>query len=137
MLRTIDISTSALIAQRQRLNTIAGNIANLNTTRDADGNPVPFRRRLVVFSADTENFDPETGGVGVDYRIEIDNKTPFRRVYDPGHQDADEDGYVTYPNIDLVTEFVNALEATRAYQANVAAIEMTKQMAELSLQIIA
>ena len=137
MFKTIDISTSALVAQRQRLNAIAGNIANINTTRDADGRPNPFRRRLVVFSADTENFDPDGGGVGVRYRVEVDDRTPLRRVYDPGHEDADADGYVSYPNINLVTEFVNALEASRAYEANVAAIEITKQMAELSLEILA
>ena len=137
MLKTIDISTSALVAQRHRMNTIAGNIANINTTRDADGELMPFQRRLVVFTADTERFDEDSGGVGVKYRVDVDTETPPRRVYDPGHRDADADGYVAYPNIDLVTEFVNALEASRAYEANVAAIDITKQMEELSLRIIA
>jgi len=137
MFNTIDISTSGLVAQRQRMNTIAGNIANVNTTRDADGNASPFQRRLVVFSPDTQPEGSEAAGVGVRYEVQIDSQTPPRRVYDPGHQDADVDGYVAYPNIDMVTEFVNSLEASRAYEANVAAIDISKQMAELALEIIA
>ncbi len=137
MLRTIDISTSALIAQRQRMNTIAGNIANVNTTRDADGNLSPFQRRLVTFSADTDSLDGNHGGVGVNHNVQIDTETPPRKVYDPGHRDADADGNVSYPNINLVTEFVNALEAGRAYEANIAAIDMTKNMTELGMRILA
>jgi len=137
MLRTIDISTSGLVAQRQRMNTIAGNIANINTTRDADGNVAPFQRRFVRFSADTNSRNAESRGAGVTYRVDVDSQTPPRKVYDPSHGDADADGYVSYPNINMVTEFVNALEASRAYEANVAAIEITKQMTELGLKILA
>jgi flagellar basal-body rod protein FlgC len=136
MLASLDVSTSALVAQRQRMNTIAGNIANLHTTRDADGNVVPFQRRLVTFTTDTEQA--RTGNAGpVQYQVEIDSQSPPRRVFEPGHPDADADGYVSYPNIDLITEFVNALEAGRAYEANVAAVEMTKEMAQLGLRILA
>ncbi|MBW3539658.1 MAG: flagellar basal body rod protein FlgC [Planctomycetes bacterium] len=136
MLKTIDISTSGLVAQRQRMNAIAGNIANVNTTRDAEGNAVPFQRRLVTFRTAGET-ERETGGTAVDYHVEIDTATPPRRVYQPGHPDADADGYVNYPNVSLITEFVNALEAGRAYEANIAAIEMAKNIAELSLRILA
>jgi len=136
MLRAIDISTSGLIAQRQRMNTIAENIANVNTTVDANGNAAPFRRRFVTFSADSDRVaDPR--GAGVRYRVEVDRTTPLRRVYQPGHPQADADGYVSYPNIKLIDEFVNAMDAGRAYQANIAAIEMTKEMANITMRILA
>ena len=136
MLRAIDISTSGLIAQRHRMDTIAGNIANVNTTRNADGTPGPFQRRLITFSADDQNGKLDKQPVGVRYQIEIDSSTPARRVHQPGHPDADKDGYVSYPNINVVTEFVNALEAGRAYEANLATLEMTKQMANLTLRVL-
>ena len=136
MLRAIDISTSGLIAQRQRMDTIAGNIANVNTTRNADGTPGPFQRRLITFSADDQDGKLDKQPVGVRYQIEIDSSTPLRRVHQPGHPDADKDGYVSYPNINVVTEFVNALEASRAYEANLATLEMTKQMAGLTLRVL-
>lgn len=135
MLKAIDISTTGLIAQRQRMNTVAGNIANINTTRDAEGNLNPFQRRLVTFT--TADGDDGNGAVGVEYQVDVDANAAPRRVYQPGHPDAGEDGYVAYPNINLVTEFVNALEASRAYEANIAAIETTKQMSQLGLRILA
>jgi flagellar basal-body rod protein FlgC len=137
MLRAIDISTTGLIAQRQRMNTIAGNIANSHTTRDADGNLSPFQRRLVTFHA--ESTDPASAqrGVGVTYNIEIDHETKPRLVHDPGHPDADENGFVSYPGLSLVTEFVNAADANRAYEANIAAIDISKSMVQSSLRILA
>lgn len=136
MLRAIDISTSGLIAQRQRMNTIAENIANVNTTVDADGNTAPFRRRFVTFSAESDRVtDPQ--GAGVRYRVEVDRTTPLRRVYQPGHPQADADGYVSYPNIKLIDEFVNAMDASRAYQANIASIEMIKEMVNINMRILA
>jgi flagellar basal-body rod protein FlgC len=137
MSRALEISTSGLVAQRQRMNTIAGNIANLNTTRGADGEPAPFQRRFATFSVDAGRSTEETGGLGVQYEIEVDSATAPRTQYDPSHPDADADGYVSYPNINLVTEFVNAMEASRAYQANLAAIEITKELTHLSLRILA
>jgi len=135
MLRAIDISTSGLIAQRQWLNTIAGNIAHANTTRDAEGNAVPYQRRLVTFMA--EDGNDETRGTPVGFRLEVDSETEFRQVYDPRHPDADENGVVRYPNVDTIIEFQNALLATRAYEANIAVIDMTRQMAEQSMHILA
>jgi flagellar basal-body rod protein FlgC len=135
MFKSIDVLMSGLIAQRERLTAIADNLANLNTTRDADGKLSPFRRRFVTFSAAPEN--PETGApTGVTYQVHLDNTTPPRRVYEPGHPDADKDGYVSYPNIDMMNEFVNALEASRAYQADLVAIDMEKQFASLGLKIL-
>lgn len=137
MLRSIDISTSGLVAQRQRMNTIAENIANLQTTRNEDGVKEPFQRRLVRFQAESEHHTEGTrNGLGVQAHVEIDDKTPPRKIHQPGHPDADAEGYVQLPNINLVTEFVNALEATRAYEANLTAFEMSKQMSQASLEIL-
>ncbi len=137
MFRAMDISTSGLIAQRQRMNTLAGNIANINTTRDEHGNLSPFQRRLITFMADTSSESSKNGGVGVTYNVQIDTETAPRRVHDPGHPDADADGMVAMPNINLMTEFVNAVGASRAYEANIAAMEMTKTMFAQTLRILA
>lgn len=136
MFNSLDISASALMAQRQRLNVIAGNIANVNTTRDADGEVRPFQRRFVTFAAEKRHSDAE-GGIGVRFQVEKDVLAEARRVYQPGHPDAGPDGFVSFPNIDLTKEFVNAMEASRAYEANIAAMEMTKEMANSTLRIIA
>src|SRR5437588_12557069 len=116
MFDALDISSSGLSAQRVRLDTIAANIANLNTTRDASGNPNPYRRRFAVF-APGHPHNPGAPGVHV-AAIQQDDAA-FRKVHDPSHPDADKEGNVLYPNIDLSVEYVNALEASRAYEANV------------------
>ncbi len=134
MFRTLDISTSALIGERQRMNASADNLANLNTTRDADGKASPFQRRLVTFAAQSDGSTD--GPPGVTYHVAVDTTTPPRLVYEPGHPDADKNGYVSYPNIDMMTEFVNAVEASRAYQANLVAIDITKQGFTQSLKIL-
>src|SRR5262245_25182263 len=125
MFDALDIGASALTAQRIRMDTIAGNVANLNTTRNAQGQPIPYRRRFVLF-APGRSEDPAAPGVRVQ-GIQID-RSPFRKVFDPGHPDAGKDGYVQYPNIDLAIESVNMLEASRAYEANVTVMETTKAM---------
>jgi flagellar basal-body rod protein FlgC len=135
MFSPIDVSTSALVAERQRMNTIADNLANVNTTRNADGKPSPFQRRFVTFAAAEPNSPG--AGEGVTYQIHVDTTTPPRRVYQPGHPDADKEGYVSFPSIDFMTEFVNAMDASRAYQANLVAVDMTKQIDNLSLKILA
>lgn len=137
MLKGIDISSSALVAQRQRMNTIAGNIAAVNVSHDPNSGEPPFYRRLVTFQADTESLGQESSGVGVKYKVEIDTDSELRKTYTPGHPHADQDGNVTYPNIDVVTEFVNALEAGRAYEANISALEISKEMFNSSLRILA
>jgi len=137
MLKGIDISTSALIAQRQRMNTIAGNIASVNVSHDPNSGEDPFYRRMVTFQADTESLDSESTGVGVKYKIEIDTDSELRKTYSPGHPHADQDGNVTYPNIDVVAEFVNALEAGRAYEANISSLDISKNMFSTSLRILA
>jgi flagellar basal-body rod protein FlgC len=136
MFSPIDVSTTALIAERQRMNTIADNLANVNTTRNADGKPSPFQRRFITFAAAQMEGAP-AGTDGVTYQINVDTTIQPRRVYEPGHPDADKQGYVSYPNIDFMTEFVDAMDASRAYQANLVAIDMTKQIDNLSLKILA
>lgn len=134
MLDVLDIGASGLKAQRLRLDTIAQNIANATTTRDEAGRPTPYQRRFVVFASGRAD-DPGRPGVRVkDIRLDT---APFPLRYDPGHPDADAQGYVKYPNVDLAVEFVNALEATRAYEANITMMETTKAMFNATLKLIA
>lgn len=137
MFRSLDLSTSGLLAQRERMNAIAGNIANIDTTRDADGNPSPFQRRMAIFSSEYQPPGSDQRGVGVECRIDVDKEAKPRLVYEPGHPDANPDGYVAFPDINVVSEFTNAIEANRAYEANVVAIELSKQMSQTSLRILA
>jgi flagellar basal-body rod protein FlgC len=134
MFDALDISSSALKAQRTRLDTIAANLANLNTTRGADGRAEPYRRRFAVF-APGRSENVSAPGVRVS-AIELD-RSNFRKAYEPGHPDADAEGYVRYPNVDLAVETVNAMEASRAYEANVTAMEVTKAMINSTLRLIA
>ncbi len=130
MFDALDISSSALQAQRTRLDTIAANIANINTTHDADGKANPYRRRFAVFSPGQPG---NAAAPGVHVReIRLD-ESGFREVPDPSHPGE----FIKYPNIDLTTEYVNALEASRAYEANVTTMEVTKSMINASLRIIA
>jgi len=134
MFGSLDISTSALVAQRTRLEVISANLANAESVADADGNYAPFRRRIPMFAPG----DPSTGraeGVHVS-KIALDD-SPFRAKHEPGHRFADADGYVFYPNIDPAMEMVNALEASRAYEANITAAEATKTMLQASLRLLA
>ncbi|MFN4242028.1 MAG: flagellar basal body rod protein FlgC [Tepidisphaerales bacterium] len=134
MLGVLDIGASGLKAQRLRLDTIAQNIANATTTRDELGRPNPYQRRFVVLAPGRPE-DPSRPGVRVK---EIRHDTaPFPLRYDPGHPDANAEGYVRYPNVDLAVEFVNALEATRAYEANITLMETTKAMFTATLKLIA
>ncbi len=136
MFRSLDLSTSGIVAQRHRMDTIAGNIANISTTRDEQGRVSPFQRRFIAFMADQDR-NKEGRGVGVKFSVQVDRNTPPRKVVQPGHPDADANGVVSYPGIDLTTEFVNALEASRAYEANVATIDITKGMFSQALKILA
>jgi flagellar basal-body rod protein FlgC len=140
MFRSLDISTSGLVAQRVRINAIAGNLANLSTTQNELGEAQPYQPRFVVFQADTANMSPE-GAVGVKVAsVEIADVEP-RWKYQPGHPDAIQEGpmrgYVAYPAVDMTTEFVDALEATRAYEANIGVIEVSKNLVQQSLRIVA
>lgn len=134
MFGALDISTSGLVAQRTRMNVIAANIANQNSIYDADGNYSPFRRRLALLAPG----DPSTGsGAGVHVQEVAVDPSPLRKKYEPGHPAADAEGYVQYPNISSVIEQINALEASRAYEANITAAQATKSMLQTSLRLIA
>lgn len=133
MFDILDMGASGLQAQRTRLDTLANNIANINTTRDANGKPNPYQRRFVVF-APGQPDDSSKAGVHVQ---EIKTDPSFVSRYEPGHPDADKDGYVKYPNIDLAIEYTNALEASRAYEANVTMMDTTKAMINSSLRLLA
>jgi flagellar basal-body rod protein FlgC len=136
MFNTFDVSTSALVAQRMRLNAISSNIANVSTTRNERGEPEAYAPRYVTFQTDA-TLKTSGGGLGVKIgSVEYSDAAP-RMKHDPGHPDANASGYVAYPNVDMTTEFVDALEATRAYEANIGVLEITKDMGQRSLQIIA
>ncbi|MGA2231882.1 MAG: flagellar basal body rod protein FlgC [Tepidisphaeraceae bacterium] len=134
MFDILDMGASGLAAQRARLDTIAGNIANINTTHDASGKANPYRRRFVVLAAG-QGDDSNKPGVHVSSIQE--DPSPLTRKFEPGNPDADKDGYVQYPNVDLSIEFVNALEASRAYEANVTMMETAKSMFSSTLRLLA
>lgn len=170
-----DITASALTAQRLRLDVISSNLANVNTTRKADGSLGAYRRRNVVFAplmdqatqqlggggnfAGSVSMQPGSGGIsmgpdgkpifklgisannymagaGVEVmQIQEDTDTPMRLVYDPSHPDANDEGYVEMPNINVVTEMVDMISATRAYEANVTALQSAKSMNQSALDM--
>lgn len=140
MFSSLDISTSALVAQRTRLNAVSGNIANMSSLTDETGKPNPYQARQVVFEPDF-SMSGNSGAAGVRVsEIKTDNADPLYR-YQPNHplaiQDGERKGYVAYPNIDLTTQMVDAMESTRAYEANVGVMEITKDLSRETLSIIA
>lgn len=139
MLRALDVSTSALIAQRTRLNAVSGNIANISSLTDETGAANPYRAREVVFQTDESISTKGASGVKVS-EIKISDSEPQYR-YQPKHPLAIKEGkwkgYVAYPNIDLTTQMVDALESTRAYEANVGVMEITKNLSRETLTILA
>ena len=134
MFDVLDMGASGLQAQRTRLDTIAQNILNVNSTRNERGEKIPFRRKFATLQPGQPG-NPEKPGVHV-AQIRSD-PSPFLKRHEPGHPDADADGNVLYPNIDVAVEYVNALEASRAYEANVTMMEVSKSMFSASLRLIA
>lgn len=140
MIRALDISTSGLVAQRVRMDTISSNLANLTSMeRDASGNMQPYQARYVMFQTD-EGLQSPQGGLGVKVSsIETENVEPNYR-WQPQHpyaiKDGPKKGYVAYPKINMTAEMVDALVATRAYEANLGAMELSKNMAQQSLRIL-
>ena len=132
MFGIFSVSSSALEAQRTRMNSIASNMANAHSTKTAAGGP--YKRKDVVFS--TKEIEPgnkELEGVQVAHVVE--DQTPPTMVYDPGHPDADKSGYVAMPNVSVIEEMTNMMMASRAYEANVSAFNMSKTMVIKSLEI--
>jgi flagellar basal-body rod protein FlgC len=139
MFGVIDTSTSALVAQRTHLDVIAGNIAMKDVTRDEQGNPVPYRRRVALFA--TGNGSRERGAPGVHVSQVMEDSSPFGLRYDPHHADAmksgPQAGYLRVSNVDYHTEMVNAMVALRAYEANITVMETAKSMASSALRLMA
>ena len=140
-IEAMNISASGMTAQRLRMDIISQNIANVNTTRDANGNA--YRRQMVVFEerdvtpfADVLMKTQGTNGSGVKVTgIVEDTNTELRMVYDPSHPDADAEGYVAYSNVNSVTEMTNLIDASRAYEANITAFNAAKNMAMKGLEV--
>src|SRR5690554_6534003 len=130
--QAMTINATALTAQRLRLDLISANIANANTTRTPEGGP--DRRKVPVFAENLAAADGARPG-GVRVVAVQDDPSPFRRVYEPGHPDADRDGYVFYPNVNIINEMVNLIEAGRAYEANVTALNAQKELYRAALGI--
>lgn len=141
--KAIDISASGLTAQRLRMDTISENIANVNTTRTSAGGP--YRRKLVVFEsreaddrfagAFNQALEKQKTGQGVRSVGIAEDNTPFKMMYDPNHPDANVQGYVMLPNVNIVTEMVDMISATRAYEANTTAVKTSKDIALKALEI--
>ena len=137
----MDVSATGMTAQQLRMDTISENIANVNTTRDASGRP--YRRKTVVFeeksyptfSESLSMANKHNIGKGVKVTRIVEDNLEGRLVYDPSHPDANEDGYVTLPNVNTVTEMTNMIDATRAFEANVTVLNSTKNLALKALDI--
>ena len=139
----VQISAGGMSAQRFRLNVIAGNLANQNTTRTPEGGA--YRRRDVVFQATPPQPAEKTAGPAINPGMQtmsvevaevITDSSPLVKKYQPGHPDADSDGYVAYPNINTFEEMVNMLSATRSYEANATIMKNAKEMADKTLELL-
>ena len=141
-LNALKISASGMTAERMRLDIAAENIANINTTRTENGGP--YRRKMVVFepiednsfaSAFRSELSRQSNNGGVRVAEIVEDPSDFRMVYNPEHPDADENGYVQMPNVDLLKETVDSMAASRAYDANLTAFNTIKTMASKALEI--
>ena|SRR6266404_7179556 len=137
LITALDVNASGLTAQRTRVEVSSSNLANSQTTRTEDGGP--YRRKDVVFQ--TASFK-DSLGMAMDNDIEgvevsqiLPDPRPFDRRYEPGHPDADAEGYVSYPNVNVLEEMANLVEASRSYEANLAAINVVKAMINRTLEI--
>ncbi len=138
------ISAGGMSAQRFRLNVIASNLANQNTTRTPEGGP--YRRRDVVFAttlsesegkvSDNQTTTPESPALSVKVVDVITDPSPLVMKYQPGHPDANSDGYVAYPNVNTFEEMVNMLSATRSYEANATIMKNAKEMADKTIDLL-
>jgi flagellar basal-body rod protein FlgC len=143
---SLDVSASGLTAERLRMNVTAENLANAQTTRGANGQP--YRRKEVVLQEVAQGggfgatlasvMGPKSAGRpgGVEVAGIVEDQANFKTVYDPGHPDADAKGYVKMPNVDTVTEMVDLISASRAYEANVTAMQAAKQMFTKTLDLL-
>ena len=136
LITALRINASGLTAQRQRVEVSSGNLANSETTRTAEGGA--YRRKDVVFqtTAFGDAFSAANGGAdGVEVTDIVKDMRPFDRRFEPGHPDADKEGYVDYPNVNSMEEMANLVSAARSYEANLAAINIVKSMISKTLEI--
>jgi flagellar basal-body rod protein FlgC len=137
LITAIDVNASGLTAQRKRVEVSSSNLANSQTTRTAEGGP--YRRKDVVFTTDsfdeTLNIVMDNGVAGVEVSQIVEDPRPFDRRYEPGHPDADAEGYVAYPNVNVMEEMANLVEGSRSYEANLAAISIVKTMINRTLDL--
>lgn len=142
----INISASALTSQRFRMDVISSNLANADSTRAnfVNGEWQPYRRKVVEFAPQEGKFSnylqkamnsPESAGKGVKVRAITEDESPNKLVYNPSHPEANEEGYVAYPNVDPLKEMVDLMSATRSYEANVTAMNASKGMLMKALEI--
>lgn len=130
LFNTLKISASGLSAERLRMDTISSNIANVETTRGEDGEA--YKRKIAVFQ---ESLDKEMGVNGVKAVAVVEDESPLQEVYDPTHPDADENGYVTMPNVNILTEMADMIAASRSYEANTDTLNASKTMFMKALEI--
>lgn len=138
---SINISATALTAEKTRIDIIAKNMANVNTTRSTGG--LPYRRQMAVFQENKRTpfseylskFSNGDNEKGVKISKIVEDNSPFKLVYEPGHPDADENGYVKMPNVDTVKEMVDLISAQRSYDANITAMNASKSMLIKALEI--
>jgi flagellar basal-body rod protein FlgC len=137
LITAIDVNASGLTAQRKRVEVSSSNLANAQTTRTLQGGP--YRRKDVVFETDsfdeTLNIAMDDGISGVEVSQIVEDPRPFDRRYEPGHPDADAEGYVAYPNVNVMEEMANLVEGSRSYEANLAAISIVKTMINRTLEL--
>jgi flagellar basal-body rod protein FlgC len=138
MFDVLKISSSGLHAQRVRMETIATNLANIHTTRTEDGGP--YKKLNVVLGSSDASGEGFKGVLskkleGVDVEEISESEKPFEKTYDPGHPDADREGYVTLPNVNVLEEMTDMISATRSYEANVNVINTTKHLSQKALEI--
>jgi flagellar basal-body rod protein FlgC len=133
MFQALRIAASGMAAERLRLDVTSANLANANTTRGVNGQPYQ-RQEVVLQAAGGQSFDSVLQGVQV--AGIVNDPSPGRRVYDPGHPDADPQGYVTLPNVNSVTEMTDLITETRSYQANTQALQMAKSLYTKTLEVL-
>jgi flagellar basal-body rod protein FlgC len=133
LFHSFKISGSALAAEKLRIDTVAGNLANMHTTRTDTGGA--YRRKTVIFAENLTRARSSFSGQGVKVVSIVEDPNPARQEYDPGHPDANEEGFVSYPNIDLAKEMTDLITASRSYEANTTAINTYKSLYLKALEI--
>lgn len=140
--QALEISVSGIEAQRKTMELIASNLANINTTRTIFGGP--YRRKIAVLSEKPLSFAEELSQAelrfspvagGVEVADVVEDRTPFSKVYNPGHPDADAQGFVSMPNVNLSNEMVDMIYTSKLYEANITAFNATKKMMQDTLQL--